>query len=200
MSEIFNPEDVKNEFIQNTIQEYLRVYGKQQVDLAVYFLNDFINNLVANDLVLLRLEPEPAPQQRQPVYQQPQPPRQQQYQQPIPQQQMRVQQPQNIYQQNPFEEEDIRTQVAEYIDPRTQRMRVEDFGVQREVAELNAQLQTPNPPRQMNTRGFPQQPQRQPIQQQQQDINLESEKSKTFVDKIKDMRTPRKKEGINPEE
>ena len=108
---------------------------------------------------------------------------------------MRVQQ-QPMYQPNPFQEEVGEQQIRDYSDPRTQRMRVDDYGVQREVEEMNAQLRTPQPPRQM------QRPIQNQMQQQapMQDVNLTSEKSKTFVDKIKEMRNPRKKEGINPEE
>jgi hypothetical protein len=192
--EIFNPEDVKNEFITNTLPEYGRTYSKQQLDLAIYMLTDFVNNLTGNDLYLIRVsepEPEPQPVYQQPVYQAP------------PQQmrpQMRVQQVQQpVYQPNPFQEEVGEQQIRDYSDPRTQRMRVDDYAVQREVEEMNAQLRTPQPPRQMQQ---PQRQMQQPMQQATpvQDVNLTSEKSKTFVDKIKEMRNPRKKEGINPEE
>lgn len=195
-NEIFNLEDVKNEYIENTINEYAKSYNKMQIDLAVYMLNDFVVNLVANDFVLLRYEPEPepvpqqAPQRMQPPVQQQQPMRQapqgfqgygqgqtnvrvdprqrvQQVQQPIP-----GYIDQN---ENPFE-------TAEYVNPKTQRMRVDDVDVRREVSEMNEQLNRVNG-------SVP-----------KQDINLNSEKSKSFVDKIRDMRNPKKKDNINPEE
>lgn len=189
-NEIYNPEDVKNEFLTNVLPEYGKTYSRQQLDLAIYMLTDFVNNLAGNDLWILRYEPEP---QQQPM------------QQPMQQQPRQVQQPRGQmppgyqnYEQNPFEED-----VQEYMDPRTQRMRVDEFSVKRDVAEMNQQLRSLVPPRQLDTRMPPidvrmhQQPQQ---QQQQQDINLGSEKSKTFVDKIKEMRTPKKKDSINPEE
>lgn len=197
MSEIYNIEEVKDEFIKNTIQEYLQRYAQPQIDLAIYYLNDFVNNLVANELVLLKYEPEPEPtpqpiqQIQRPLYQPPMQQRMQQPQQYVPPRVAATPyQPPSVnpYTQNPFQEEE--QVAAEYSDPRTQRMRVDDFSVQREVREMNEQLRTPQPPRQIQ----------QPMQRPMQDINLDSEKSKTFVDKIKEMRNPRKKEGINPEE
>lgn len=181
VNEIYNPEDVKNEFLTNVLPEYGRTYSRQQLDLAIYMLTDFCNNLVANDLWMLRVEQQQ--QQQQPVQQQM--PRQ------MPQQQQMPAPPQYYEQGNPFEED-----VQEYTDPRTQRMRVDDFSVQRDVAEMNQQLRSNIPPRQFVQQQMPQMPQQMP----QQDINLGSEKNKTFVDKIKDMRQPKKKDNINPEE
>jgi type IV secretory pathway VirB10-like protein len=176
MSEIYNPEDIKNEFIKNTISEYTKLYSAQQIDLAVYYLTDFVNNLVANDLLIVKLdEPEqqPAPQP-QAVYQQPRGPNPNaaSYAPPVPPQQ-------SMYSQNPFQEE-------EYRDPRTQRMRVDDVRVKQEVAEMNEQLRNPAP--------------RRVVAESKQEVSLTSEKGKTFVDKIKDMRNPRKKDNINPDE
>lgn len=190
-NEIYNPEDVKNEYINNVIPEYGRTYSRQQLDLAIYMLTDFVNNLTANNLVLLRYEPEPV---RQPTQQQYQAPQQQAPRGPPPRQPIPQYMPEYSQNQNPFQDvEEVDTQ--EYADPRTQRMRVDDFRVQREVAEMNAQLRTPQMPRQQQP--MPQQQQQQPIQQ---DINLASEKNKTFVDKIREMRNPKKKDNINPEE
>jgi hypothetical protein len=84
-----------------------------------------------------------------------------------------------MYSQNPFQEE-------EYRDPRTQRMRVDDVRVKQEVAEMNEQLRNPAP--------------RRVVAESKQEVSLTSEKGKTFVDKIKDMRNPRKKDNINPDE
>jgi len=179
--EIYNVEDVKNEFLQGVIQEYSQNYSRIKLDLAIYMLNDFCNNLIANKLVLLRLDQEiQPPTPPQPVYQQ----QQQVYQPPQQVYQPPRMQPQN----NPFEED-----IQEYVDPRTQRMRVDDYNVKKEVAEMNQQLRSP-PPRM------------QPIQQQQiqpmqnNDVNLGLQKDKTFVDKIKEMRSPKKKDNINPDE
>lgn len=196
MTEIYNVEDVKNEFLKNILPEYAKTYSRQQIDLSVYFLTDFVNNLVANDLVLLKIEPEPEPEPEPilPGYpQMPQGPPQRMVQRPTQQMQQpqQFQEQQQYYQANPFNE------VQDYTDPRTQRMRVDDFRVQQEVAEMNAQLR--NPPQYRQPAQTQMQPQTQPTQPQV-DVNLINEKNKTFVDKIKDMRNPRKKEGINPEE
>jgi hypothetical protein len=224
-SEFIEIMDVKNEFLQNVGPEYARAYPPQQLDLALYLLNDFCNNLVNNGLVLFRQVEAP-----QPVYEQPYP--QPSYQQPayqVPPYQTPYQQPYQPPQQqvygNPFEEDLKFRQQQEYEN----RLRAEQGEVQRNISEMNAQLQQQQfrpvnsvrpqpiprqeyvPPRQEPRQEYippqpqPQQPSRaspfpQPTQQPVQDINLANEKPKTFVDKIKEMRTPKKGDKINPEE
>ena len=170
MEEFFDIMDVKNEFLKNLGMQYQSMYSPQQLDIALYMLNDFCNNVAANGLVLLRQTPD-QPQ----GYQPPQP----QYVQPVPQGYY-SQQPRPVPIQNPFNEYE-------------QRM-----DVQRQVSEMNQGLaraqsrQVYEPPRP----AMP--PARMP--EPQSDVDLHNEKPKTFVDKIKEMRTPKKVDKINPEE
>jgi hypothetical protein len=155
-------------------------------------LNDFCNNVEANSLVLARMEPQapPIPTQPQyppdPYYQQPPRP-------PYVQQQPGYSIPPGVYQQpimsNPFNEYD-----ADRMD------------VQSQVAEMNRGI---NYRQQQQQPVYQQQPQPQrmqmpmpPIQQSpgQSVVDLNPDKPKTFVDKIKEMRTPKKVDKINPEE
>lgn len=179
MDEFFDIMDVKNEFLKNLGPQYQNMYAPQQLDIALYMLNDFCNNINANGLILLRHVEQAPP--RPPQYAQPQPgyvipPGV--YQQPqYPPQQMRVQSYPQRPMENPFNEYDER------------------FNVQQQVAEMNQGLQ------QAQTRSqFMQQPQRVITPEVVQDVDLRAEKPKTFVDKIKEMRTPKKADNINPEE
>ena len=194
MEEFFEIMDVKEEFLKNVGPQYQASYSPQQLDIAMYMVNDFCNNIAANGLVLLRM-PEPRqalpqplqgyypqqqyPQQPQPVYQEPypQPPYARQVQQEVqqmpPPRMVARPMPQNTMpMQNPFNDE-------------------ERYDVQRQVAEMNRGIQ---PKRTMP------QPYMVPAQTVQSDVDLQVEKPKTFVDKIKDMRAPRKVDKINPEE
>ena len=183
VNEIYELDEVKNEFIRNVSMEYAKVFNRQQMDLAIYLLNDFCNNLAANGLVLLRYVPQPQPQ--------PQPIR------PMPSPSMRFG--------NPFEEE---PPVAEYVDPRLRQARTDELDVRRNIAEMNAQIQAP--PQRMVRQPQPvldyeqlppmPQPPRPMPRQVVQDVDLVGDKPKTFVDKIKEMRVGKKAEKINPEE
>jgi hypothetical protein len=189
MDEYFDIVDVKKEFLKNVGPQYQSTYAPQQLDIALYMLNDFCNNVSANGLVLMRQTPvqptpeyypepvpayeprfdvrQPYPQPMQPTYPTPQRPP---YAQP------------NYPPQDPFEEYQPPQQ---FIQPQRPQMRV-----QQQVNELNQGLQQPRfVPRQP----LPQQP------QPMQDADLNPDKAKTFVDKIKEMRTPKKSDKINPE-
>lgn len=120
--EIFEIEDVKNEFLQKVAAEYGQVFAPRQLELAMYVLNDFCNNLSANNLVLYRFV-EQQFQQAPPQYQQmpfQQGPR------PIQQQPIPIQQPRPP--QNPFEED-------------------QGYNVRQNINELNRQIQQPPKPR-----------------------------------------------------
>jgi hypothetical protein len=206
-NEIYDLEEVKNEFIRNVSGEYAKVFNRQQMDFAVYVLNDFCNNLSGNGLVLLRYTPQPQMQQmpmQQPRYVEPKP--QPRYVQP----QYSPPQYSQPFDGNPFEEE---PPIDEYNDPRMRQMRTDNVDVQRNITEMNAQLQ--QQPQRMVHRQMPQaeyyEPPQQPIPRvptrapptrapPDQDVNLAGDKPKTFVDKIKEMRVGKKPEKINPEE
>lgn len=205
VNEFLDIMDVKNEFLRNVGPEYARSYPPQQLDVALFLLNDFCNNLSGNGLVLFRQAPvQPVQQQYYP--QQPNYPPQPAYvesrippspyvQQPY----VQPRQPQNYS--NPFDE-DAQFRQQQYED----RLRAEEFTVQQNINEMNAQLRAPpQPPRQNPMRVSSQPMPRQPIPVQeyippQADVNLSNDKPKTFVDKIKEMRTPKKGDKINPEE
>lgn len=190
MAEVFSIIDVKNEFLRNLGQQYVNSYPPQQVELALYMLNDFCNNVEANNLLLVRADqPEPqAPPQYMPPQQYPQPmdPYYQPPQRPPYVQQQRMPPQMAPPQQNPFVEYD-----ADRMD------------VQSQVAEMNRGLAYGRmPPQQPQQQPRMQMPTMPPVMQQQQQsvVDLNPEKPKTFVDKIKEMRTPKKVDKINPED
>lgn len=183
MEEFFEIMDVKNEFLTNVGSQYQASYSPQQLDIALYLLNDFCNNISANGLVLLRTEPQPPPRQLPPQgYQEPYPQtpyaRQAQMQSPrmvARPQPMPMQRPQPM--QNPFNEYDE-----------------EVYDVQQQVQELNRGIKP------MARLQRPMDVPMQPPATRQSDVDLQAEKPKSFVDKIKDMRTPKRMDKINPEE
>lgn len=64
--EIYDVNSVKDEYLQGMYPEYQKVYTQMQLDMSVYMLNDFVTNLAANGLMLIRAQPEPQPQAQQP--------------------------------------------------------------------------------------------------------------------------------------
>ena len=201
--EIYGVEDVRDEFLENVLGEYSKVYSKQQVDLAVYLLNDFVSNLVGNDLVLLKVNKSQSAMSPPPYYVEAE-----QMVRPQPQvyggvgpgfEEQRVQPRRVESVPRRFEEQRVQPRRVEgvpregvvidnsvnpfgddgYVDPRSQRVRV-DPRVARDVAELNAQLRS--------------------SQASQDDVVLGDERKSSFVDRIRDMRSPKKRDTINPEE
>lgn len=172
-NEIFEISTVKQEFLQNMGPEYVKVFSEKQLEMSVYMLNEFCDALAGNGLVLLRIEPEPQPQQ---MYRAPPTPQMgipPQYQQPI----------------DPFQEQAMLRQM-------------EQQQVQQQIRELNAQIPSrqpvpPLPPLQ-TMRSQPQQPlDNVPAQE----VDLSVEKPKSFADKIREMRAGTKKPNrINPDD
>lgn len=172
-NEFFEINDVKNEFLKNVGPQYQGMYSPQQLDIALYMLNDFCNNVSANGIVLMRQAPEPVPMpdyqssgfgiQRPQSYPQPMQPTY-----PTPQRPPYVQQ----QYQDPFEEYPLPQPQFSPQPKMPQR-------IQQQVNELNKGIQ-------------PRQP--------QMDADMDNDKPRTFVDKIKDMRTPAKSDRINPED
>lgn len=176
MNQVYAVEDVKNEFVKSVIDQYAESYNRIQLDLAFYVLNDFCNNLAANGLVLLKVEQQVQQPVQQPVMQQ----QVQQPVQPMGPPPKSAAQPYGYPQQMPNANSVDPFEKAEYVDPRLQRQKMDEFSVQREVKELNAQLQ--------------------PKVKAEVDVSLSGEKGKSFVDKIKEMRSSKKRDVINPEE
>ena len=177
-NEIFDINNVKQEFLQNMGPEYVKVFSEKQLEMSVYMLNEFCDALIGNGLVLTRNEPEVI----RPAYRAPPTP-----QMGIPPQyqnqgyQMPVQQPQ--YQQPP------QFQQQQYQDPFQEQQFIQQQ-VQQQVKELNAQLPRTNRPP-MDAAGLP------PVQE----VELNAEKPKSFADKIREMRAGTKKPNrINPDD
>lgn len=179
-NEIFEISTVKQEFLQNMGPEYVKVFSEKQLEMSIYMLNEFCDALAGNNLVLLRLEPEPEQYVAPPTPQMGIPPEYQHqgyripaYQQPI----------------DPFQEQQLQMQA------------------QQQVRELNAQIpqRTINqvPP---NVKAYPEM--RPQVSKEQldnlppiQDVDLAAEKPKSFADKIREMRAGTKKPNrINPDD
>lgn len=194
MDEFFDIVDVKKEFLKNVGPQYQSTYAPQQLDIALYMLNDFCNNVSANGLVLMRqTPPQPEYPEAVPAYE----PRfdvRQPYPQPMQPSYPTLQRPPYIQQQSGYSippgvyQEPVQDPFVEYqapVMPQRPPLRV-----QQQVNELNQGLQQPR---------FAPRPQPLPTQTYTQDADLNPDKAKTFVDKIKEMRTPKKSDKINPE-
>lgn len=177
MSEIFDLNVVKQEFLQNLGGEYSTIFSERQLEMSVYMLNEFCTALTANGLVLLRQQQQQPLMQQQPPMQMQQPRVMQQ-----PPQDYRYQQ----YQQPPVQPMSVPPQYQNIGSPATmpdpfQEEQEEQFlqqqQVKRQVTELNAQL-----------------PKAQPI-------DLSPDKPKSFAEKIKEMRsTVKRSNRINPDD
>jgi len=110
-NEIFEINNVKQEFLQNIGPEYTQVFSERQLEMSIYMLNEFCTALANNGLVLLRIEPEPTPYRAPPTPQMGIPPQyeQQGYRMPAA---------------DPFQEQQLHQQQM----------------VQQQVKEMNAQL------------------------------------------------------------
>jgi len=162
VNEVFEIHAVRDEFLQMTAAEYSKYFTPRMLELAVYVLNDFCNNVQANELVLVRAQPQQAPQNMN--YN------------PIPSADYNIPQGPQMGMPpqygNPFEEA---------------------LDVRQNVEQLNAELLA----REAQQRRAPQQ-QQQPIRQE---VDLKSvNESKSFVDKVREMRAPKRVDKINPEE
>jgi len=163
VNEIFEIHAVRDEFLQMTAAEYSKYFTPRMLELAVYVLNDFCNNVQANELVLVRAaQPRQAPQNMNynpmpsaDYMSMPELP-------PVPQMGMPLQYG------NPFEEA---------------------LDVRQNVEQLNAELLAREAQ------------QRRPQQPIRQEVDLKSvNDSKSFVDKVREMRAPKRVDKINPEE
>jgi len=177
VNEIFEIHTVRDEFLQMTAAEYSKYFTPRMLELAVYVLNDFCNNVQANELVLVRA-PQQQPQQ---VQQQPQ----------------SRQVNQNINY-NPMPSTDYNLPP---LPPIPQMGTPQGYGnpfeealdVRQNVEQMNAELLA----REAASRRSPQF--QQPVQRQEVDLKSANE-TKSFVDKVREMRAPKRVDKINPEE
>jgi hypothetical protein len=189
MNEIFDIGKVRQEFLENIAQEYSTIFSEKQLEMCVYMLNDFCTAIHNNGFVLLRADPEQIMQQpqqvQQPQYIQPPVPRMSippEYQQPmnIPPEYQQYQQPQSQQSQNPFQDMQMQAPppVPKGAYSFNQPSRVQ---VQQNVQELNNQLPKAPAPK--------------------QDVDLSPDKTKSFAEKIREMRSSTKKANrINPDD
>lgn len=163
MSEIFEVEDVKIEFLQKVGLGYSQAFAPKQLELALYVLNDFCNSLTSNGLVLLRQS-----QSQQPISQQ-------QYQAPLQ------------YQQMPFQQQSMQPQLMQG-DP-FQEGELMQQRIQQNIIEMNNSLKRPGTNRGSLNDVVPSVPEQ---RSRTDDVNLASQKPKSFVDGLKAMRSSRK--------
>lgn len=171
-NEIFEISTVKQEFLQNMGPEYVKVFSEKQLEMSVYMLNEFCDALAGNNLVLLRLEPEPEQQYvAPPTPQMGIPPQyQQQYQDPFQEQQLQMQAQQQVRELNA----QIPQRTINQVPPN-----VKAYPEMRPQVSKDQLDAVP------------------PIQ----DVDLAAEKPKSFADKIREMRAGTKKPNrINPDD
>lgn len=201
VNELFAARTVRDEFVGRAFNGYTRHFNRPQLDAALYILNDFIANVESNGLAFIRyVEPAPPPQ---PQYAAPQPqyPPPPQYMPPIqaayPQQPYQYPLPDDV---NPFGDE------PQYTEPEEEEIPQPSATLQRNVDELNSQLQSRMPSASIPPRGRGRPPKgspalAQPAQIVQRDnIDLGPQKPKSFVESIRQMKIARKPDRINPEE